>query len=678
MTNGLPENSQANDGEQAKTVPTRPPRRVVFMWLIMLLLLMSLYHMLAGGNQKVNKLEYSEFKNMVVSEKGKIRKATIVNDARGGSQRIEIESTELDEKSGKPLQYKMDVIVSEELIKFLDKNDVNYGYKSESPLLMMFLGNVVPFILILGLLYFLFTRQMKGMGKSAMNFGKSRAKLMASDSKKATFNDVAGVDEAREEVQEIVEFLKNPKKFQRLGGKIPKGVLLIGPPGTGKTLLARAISGEADVPFFSISGSDFVEMFVGVGASRVRDMFVQGKKNAPCIIFIDEIDAIGRTRFSGVGGGHDEREQTLNAILVEMDGIDNTEGVIMLAATNRPDVLDNALLRPGRFDRQIVVDLPTLEGRYEIIKIHTKNVLVDKNVDLRKVARGTPGFSGADLANLINEAALLAARRNAKVVEQEDFEEARDKVRWGRERRGQVMDDNQKKLIAYHEAGHAIVLHVIEECDPLHKVTIIPRGQALGSTMQLPEKDEYTQSQKKLLGTITGMLGGRVAEEIFLKDVTTGAQNDFKQATHIARMMVCEWGMSSLLGPQNFGEQQELLFLGREVNRSQKHSEETACKIDSEITRIITECHQRAVEIIKKHSSDLELIVGLLLERETLDGREVEELIKHGRILPKKATPKKRATKRPAKKRAAPKKASKPATAPDDKIDGSNEKQDAQ
>jgi cell division protease FtsH len=409
-------------------------------------------------------------------------------------------------------------------------------------------------------------------------------------------------------------------------------VLLVGPPGTGKTLLAKAISGEADVPFFSISGSDFVEMFVGVGASRVRDMFAQGRKSAPCIIFIDEIDAIGRTRFSGVGGGHDEREQTLNAILVEMDGMDTAEGVIIMAATNRPDVLDNALLRPGRFDRQIVVDLPTLEGRHEILKIHARPVKLSPDVDLHRVARGTPGFSGADLSNLINEAALLAARREADSITQEDFDEARDKVRWGRERRGRVMDDNQKRLTAYHEAGHALVLHLIEECDPLHKVTIIPRGQALGSTMQLPENDEYTQGRKKLLGILAGMFGGRVAEELVFGDVTTGAQHDFKQATHIARMMVCEWGMSDLLGPQNFGEQQELLFLGREVNRSQKHSELTAQKIDAEITRIIGECYERARNILQENRDKLDKIAELLLERETLNGEQVKEIIETGEL----------------------------------------------
>jgi len=387
------------------------------------------------------------------------------------------------------------------------------------------------------------------------------------------------------------------------------------------------------VPFFSISGSDFVEMFVGVGASRVRDMFEQGKKNAPCIIFIDEIDAVGRSRFSGIGGGHDEREQTLNALLVEMDGFDTQEGVIIIAATNRPDVLDQALLRPGRFDRQIVIDMPSLDGREAILRIHAKKVRLAEKVNMRRVARGTAGFSGADLSNLINEAALLAARRNADAVELEDLEEARDKVRWGRERRSRVLDDKEKRLTAYHEAGHAIVLQVVPESEPLHKVTIIPRGAALGATMQLPEKDRYTQGEKKLRAMLTGLMGGRAAEELVFDEVTTGAQSDLKQATHIARAMVCEWGMSPELGPQSFGEKEELLFLGREVNRTQEFSEETARKIDGEIARILRECHDAAVEILRQRRENLDLVAGLLLERETLDGRDIEEIVQHGRIL---------------------------------------------
>jgi cell division protease FtsH len=441
------------------------------------------------------------------------------------------------------------------------------------------------------------------------------------------------VDEAREEVQEIIEFLKDPKRFQKLGGRIPKGVLLVGPPGTGKTLLAKAIAGEANVPFFSISGSDFVEMFVGVGASRVRDMFEQGKRQAPCIIFIDEIDAVGRSRFSGIGGGHDEREQTLNALLVEMDGFDTQEGVIIIAATNRADVLDNALLRPGRFDRQIVVDLPSLEGREQILKIHSRKIKLDKEAELKRVARGTPGFSGADLANLMNEAALLAARRGAEAVQLPDLEEARDKVRWGRERRSRLLDDNEKRLTAYHEAGHAVVLASVEEAEPVHKVTIIPRGQALGATMQLPVKDAYTQGRRKLVGMLAGLMGGRAAEEIACRDITTGAQNDLKQATRIARLMVCDWGMSDALGPQAYGDNQEVLFLGREVSRNQDYSEATAQKIDIEVNRMLREAYDQAKGILIAKRDRLDALTKALIERETLDGREVEEIMAHGRIL---------------------------------------------
>ena len=607
------------------------PMRGMALWLLLLALFLTVFQMFSQQQERFKKLDYSEFVQLI--REGKVRKCEIVNEASGLQYYVRGELVDLDAKTGHPRKFKVDVLSLENLQNMLDENKVYYSIKSQNPILWQVISSAVPFLLVLGLLYFLFIRQMRSAGRGAMSFGKSRARLMTRDKNKITFDDVAGVDEAKEEVQEIVEFLKDPKRFQRLGGRIPKGVLLVGPPGTGKTLLAKAIAGEAQVPFFSISGSDFVEMFVGVGASRVRDMFEQGKKSAPCIIFIDEIDAVGRSRFSGIGGGHDEREQTLNALLVEMDGFDTQEGVIIIAATNRPDVLDPALLRPGRFDRQIVIEMPSLEGREAILKIHSRRVKLAQGADLRRVARGTPGFSGADLSNLINEAALLAARRNAEAIELKDMEEARDKVRWGRERRSRVMDDKEKRLTAYHESGHAIVLLLVEESEPLHKVTIIPRGTSLGSTMQLPEKDRYTESRQKLLSMLTGLMGGRAAEELIFGDITTGAHSDIRQASHIARMMVCEWGMSQALGPQSFGEREELLFLGREVSRSQEFSEETARRIDEEVSRLIRESHDRALDILRKNRQSLDTVATLLLERETLDGRDVGEIVKHGRIL---------------------------------------------
>ncbi|OGV44634.1 MAG: cell division protein FtsH [Lentisphaerae bacterium GWF2_57_35] len=607
------------------------PFRGLAIWLLLLALFLTTFQIFSQRQEKYHTIAYSPDLIQLV-EKNRIKNCEVIMEV-SGLQYIRGETLDVDEATGKPRKFKVDVPVTDDLIKMLRDKNVSFQFKTQNPYLWQVLSGAVPFLLVLGLLYFLFVRQMKLAGKGAMSFGKSRARLMTRDKNTITFEDVAGVDEAKDEVQEIIEFLKDPKRFQKLGGRIPKGVLLVGPPGTGKTLLAKAIAGEAQVPFFSISGSDFVEMFVGVGASRVRDMFEQGKKNAPCIIFIDEIDAVGRSRFSGIGGGHDEREQTLNALLVEMDGFDTQEGVIIIAATNRPDVLDQALLRPGRFDRQIVVDLPGLEGREAILKIHSRRVKLATNADLRRVARGTPGFSGADLSNLINEAALLAARRGAEGIEHKDLEEARDKVRWGRERRSRILDDKEKKLTAYHESGHAIVLQLVGDTEPLHKVTIIPRGASLGSTMQLPEKDRYTESQRKLISMITGLMGGRSAEELVFGDVTTGASSDLRQASHIARMMVCEWGMSPALGPQSFGEREELLFLGREVSRSQEFSEETARKIDEEVTRIIRECHARAVDILKTHRDRLDMMAQLLIERETLDGRDVADIVEHGRLL---------------------------------------------
>jgi cell division protease FtsH len=485
----------------------------------------------------------------------------------------------------------------------------------------------LPFLLLLGMWWFFF-RQMQLGGNKALAFGKSRARMLTPDQKRVTFKDVAGVDEAKEELREIIEFLKNPQKFAKLGGKIPKGVLLMGPPGTGKTLLAKAVAGEAEVPFFSISGSDFVEMFVGVGASRVRDLFEQGKKNAPCIIFIDEIDAVGRHRGAGLGGGHDEREQTLNALLVEMDGFESNEGVILIAATNRPDVLDPALLRPGRFDRRIVVNRPDLNGRLEILKVHTAKIKLGNDVSLEVLARSTPGFSGADLANLVNEAALRAARFNKQAVEMEDFEFAKDKVMMGAERRSLALSEEEKRIVAYHEGGHALVAALLPNADPLHKVTIIPRGMALGLTQQLPEEDRYLLPKSYLEDELAVLLGGRIAEEdVFGGDkVTTGAGNDLERATELARKMVCEWGMSRM-GPLTFGKREEAIFLGKEFARHQDYSEATAVAIDSEIKRLVEEAYGRAKQLITQHRPVLDRIAQALLEREVLEGEEVYQMV---------------------------------------------------
>jgi cell division protease FtsH len=514
----------------------------------------------------------------------------------------------------------------------LSKAGIEPAIKTDSTLIAQTLVGFLPIALFLLVLYFLFRQQIRMAGKGALNFGKSKARMLARDKNKITFKDVAGVEEAKDEVQELVEFLRDPKKFQKLGGRIPKGVLLVGPPGTGKTLLARAIAGEADVPFFSISGSDFVEMFVGVGASRVRDMFEQGKKSAPCIIFIDEIDAVGRHRGHGVGGGHDEREQTLNALLVEMDGFDTQEGVI-IAATNRPDVLDPALLRPGRFDRQITVNLPDVKGREEILRVHSKKVKLAEGVDLQVVARGTPGYSGAELANVINEAALLAARRGLKGITLKELEEARDKVRWGKERRSMALSEKEKTNTAYHEAGHALLLELLPHTEPLHKVTIIPRGPSLGSTMWLPEEDKYTNRKNELIAGLAVGMGGRVAEEIVFGDVTNGARGDIKQATAVARRMVCEWGMSEKMGMVEYGEHEDYVFLGRDISRARDYSEATAEQIDGEVRKLIDGAYQTAMKVLTQHRDHLEAIAKALLEYETLDGVQIKEILEHGRLI---------------------------------------------
>src|SRR6266481_1782551 len=514
-----------------------------------------------------------------------------------------------------------------------------FEVKQPNTVLLGILYTIFPIVVIGLMIWFFFIRQIKMAGKGALNFGKSRARMLSREKNKTTFKEVAGVEEAKEEVSELVEFLKDPKKFQKLGGRIAKGILMIGAPGTGKTLLAKAIAGEADAAFFSISGSDFVEMFVGVGASRVRDMFEQARKNTPCLIFIDEIDAVGRSRGHGLGGGNDEREQTLNALLVEMDGFDTQEGIIIIAATNRPDVLDPALLRPGRFDRQITVNLPDVRGREAILKVHAKNVKLAPSVDLSVIARGTPGYSGAELANLLNEAALLAASTNKKAVSMPELEEARDKVRWGRERRSLAMTDEEKKFTAWHEAGHALINVMLQHTHPLHKVTIIPRGQSLGSTMALPKTDILSRRRKEMLDTIAVMMAGRIAEEIISGDISSGAAGDIQQATNMARAMVMQWGMSERLGMVQYGDDDEYIFLGREMARAKVYSESTAEEIDAEVKKIIDASYKTANDLITSNRDKLELIAKSLLEYETLDGQQVEQIVRTGVFTPPPPTP---------------------------------------
>jgi cell division protease FtsH len=518
------------------------------------------------------------------------------------------------------------------MYKTLRDHGVNITIKDQSQnQWLSLLISIAPFALLLGLWFFLL-RQMQSGGNKAMSFGKSRARLLSMQQKKITFKDVAGVDEAKEELKEIIEFLREAQKFQRLGGRIPKGVLLVGPPGTGKTLLARAVAGEANVPFFSISGSDFVEMFVGVGASRVRDLFEQGKKNAPCIIFIDEIDAVGRHRGAGLGGGHDEREQTLNQLLVEMDGFESNDGVILVAATNRPDVLDPALLRPGRFDRRVIVDRPDIRGREEVLKVHSRKVPMAEDVNLNILARGTPGFSGADLANMVNEAALTAARYNRKSVHMYDFEVAKDKVMMGAERKSMLLTDEEKRTTAYHEAGHTLVSALREHSDPLHKVTIIPRGMALGVTVYLPEEDQHTVTKEYLETRLATLMGGRCAEEIFLKQMTTGAGSDIERSTELARKMVCEFGMSKL-GPMTFGKKEEQIFLGREIAQHRDFSDDTAKQIDAEVRGFVDTAYKSAYTILESNQDIMHRMAAALLERETLDAAEIK-LIIEGKELP--------------------------------------------
>jgi cell division protease FtsH len=583
------------------------------LWMVIGLIVILLFNLFQANQSPRGEIVFSDFLKKV--ESGEVREVTLRGNSVTG--RLSDGSSFRSFTADYP-----------DLVKTLRDRGVKIEVKppDTNPWYAILL-QWVPMLLFIGVWIF-FMRQMQGGGAKALSFGKARARLITEKQNKVTFQDVAGVDEAKEELREIIEFLKDPPKFQKLGGKIPKGVLLVGPPGTGKTLLAKAIAGEANVPFFSISGSDFVEMFVGVGASRVRDLFEQGKKHAPCIIFMDEIDAVGRHRGAGLGGGHDEREQTLNQLLVEMDGFETNEGVILIAATNRPDVLDPALLRPGRFDRQVVVARPDVKGREEILRVHSRRIPLAPNVELKVLARGTPGFSGADLANLVNESALLAARQDKKIVEMIDFENAKDKVLMGVERRSMIISDEEKKTIAYHEAGHALVADLLPGADPLHKVTIIPRGRALGLTQQLPTDDKYNYSREYLIDRITILLGGRTAEEVVFQQRTTGAGDDLEKATEMARKMVCEWGMSDKMGPLTFGKSEEHIFLGREMSRAKDYSEDTAILIDSEIKRIVTDCAGRARQMIETNLEKLHTLARALLERESLDGAEIARLLR--------------------------------------------------
>jgi len=601
--------------------PKKQPKSLknLLFWIAAGIIIIILWSILQSQGKDERKINFSQFMNEV--EKGEIVEVTITGNQVKGKYNNGADFTTIA-----PTQF-------DELVKILREHNVSITVKdtSRSPW-FSYLFTWFPIILLI-LFWVFFMRQMQAGGNKALSFGKSRAKLFSGIQKKVTFKDVAGVKEAKEELQEIIEFLKDPKKFQKLGGRIPKGVILVGAPGTGKTLLARAVAGEADVPFFSISGSDFVEMFVGVGASRVRDLFDQGKKQAPCLIFIDEIDAVGRQRGAGLGGGHDEREQTLNQLLVEMDGFDSNEGVILIAATNRPDILDTALLRPGRFDRRVVVNMPDARGREEILRVHVKNIPLDKEVNLKVLARSTPGFSGADLANLVNEAALLGARHGQTKVTMTDMENSKDKILMGVERKSMIINDEEKKSTAYHEAGHALVAALIPQADPIHKVTIIPRGLALGITQQLPLDDRYTYSKEYLEAQLSVLMAGRVAEKICLNKTTTGAANDFEKATEIARKMVCQYGMSDL-GTLTYGERDDLIFLGRELTAHKNFSEKTSELIDEEVKKIIDNNFNRAKHIIEQNKKKLITIAEALLEKEVLTSEEIENLI-HKNKLPK-------------------------------------------
>ena len=645
------QNSKSPDKDNMRPVPPTPPRgrfggprrgiplspmrplRTLAFWVMLILLTVLLFEFYFSSRPREIEISYSRFFKEINA--GNIASVTLSGKQVTGDL---LNQSVVDFRGKKQTFKNFKVWLPTEDADLPDKIwKKNPGAEIASqPEGMNWVGMLIswlPIVLIVAFWLFII-RQMQAGGSAALKFGRSKAKVILEDRPKVTFRDVAGADEAKQELEEIIEFLKDPKKFQRLGGRIPKGALLLGPPGTGKTLLAKAVAGEAGVPFFSMSGSDFVEMFVGVGASRVRDLFDQGKRNAPCIIFIDEIDAVGRQRGAGLGGGHDEREQTLNQLLVEMDGFDSNEGVILLAATNRPDVLDPALLRPGRFDRQIVIDRPDVRGREGILRVHTRGIPLAEDVDLKVLARATPGLAGADLANLVNEAALLGARRNRKKVLMEDFEEAKDKVMMGTERRSLIISDEEKRTTSYHEAGHTLIARLQPGSDPIHKVTIIPRGRALGLTHLLPTDERYTRTRNYLDMTLTTLMGGRAAEELVFNQITNGAANDIDTATEIARKMVCEWGMSERLGPITLGKREELIFLGREISQQKNYSEKTAVAIDEEIRALVEGAHERAKKMIQENMEKLHDLAAALLEREILDGEEIDRVLRGEKLEP--------------------------------------------
>ncbi len=612
-----------------------PNPRSWMLWALGIFMVVMLFQVgKTAGTTNVEKVDYATLQGWITS--GQLVTGFIEYPPPNSSALCTITGFRIENGNKIPFSFEDKLIEGRE--KFLIES-AGFQPREKNTLLMGFIVNLLPILLVFLLIWFVLIRQIRSAGRGAMNFGKSKARLLNKEKNKTTFKDVAGVDEACEEVSELVDFLKDPKKFQKLGGKIPKGILMVGPPGTGKTLLAKAIAGEAEAGFFSISGSDFVEMFVGVGASRVRDMFEQARKSTPCLVFIDEIDAVGRSRGHGLGGGNDEREQTLNALLVEMDGFDTQDGIIIIAATNRPDVLDPALLRPGRFDRQLTVNLPDVRGREEILKVHAKKVKLAKAVDLSIIARGTPGFSGAELANLLNEAALLAARSDKKAINMPELEEARDKVRWGRERRSMAMTDEDKKITAWHEAGHALLNVLLEKCHPLHKVTIIPRGQALGATMSLPKEDVLNRQSKEMRETIAMTMAGRIAEELVTGDISTGAAGDIQQATNMARAMVTQWGMSDKLGMVLYGDSDDYVFLGKEISQNKTYSEQTSQQIDAEVRRLIDEGYQLAKGLIEENRDKLDLIANALLEYETLHGKQVEDIVRTGKFTPAEPPP---------------------------------------